>query len=177
MANPEVLVGRQVGRYAVVRHLASGGMAELYIARQQAVGGFEKPVVLKILQPRYAQNPRVFAMFLDEARLAAKLNHAAIVHVYDVVDEGGVKYIAMEYIHGETVADIVKRGLAVDRYDDALWRLQVEAHDQAGDRSAAHRTRRGYEQMLIDLGIDPLAEAILGRPAPTYSPAAISGPA
>lgn len=69
------------------------------------------------------------------------------------------------------------RGLAVDRYDDALWRLQVEAHDQAGDRSAAHRTRRGYEQMLIDLGIDPLAEAILGRPAPAYSPAAISGPA
>ena len=116
MANPDDLVGRQVGRYAVVRHLASGGMAELYIARQESVGGFEKQVVLKILQPRYAKNPRVVTMFLDEARLAAKLNHPAIVHVYDVADEGGLKYIAMEYIHGETIADIVKRGLAVDRY-------------------------------------------------------------
>ena len=115
MANPGDLVGRQVGRYAVVRHLASGGMAELYIARQES-GGFEKQVVLKILQPRYAKNPRVVTMFLDEARLAAKLNHPAIVHVYDVADEGGLKYIAMEYIHGETIADIVKRGLAIDRY-------------------------------------------------------------
>jgi eukaryotic-like serine/threonine-protein kinase len=116
MGNPDDLVGRQVGRYAVVRHLASGGMAELYIARQESVGGFEKQVVLKILQPRYARNPRVVTMFLDEARLAAKLNHPAIVHVYDVADDGGLKYIAMEYIHGETIADIVKRGLAVDRY-------------------------------------------------------------
>jgi serine/threonine-protein kinase len=91
-------------------------MAELYIARQESVGGFEKQVVLKILQPRYAKNPRVVTMFLDEARLAAKLNHPAIVHVYDVADEGGLKYIAMEYIHGETIADIVKRGLAIDRY-------------------------------------------------------------
>ena len=82
-------VGSQVGRYTVVRHLASGGMAELYIARQEAMGGFEKPVVLKVLQPRYAENPRVVTMFLDEARLAAKLNHPSIVHVYDVADEGG----------------------------------------------------------------------------------------
>ena len=59
MANPGDLVGRQVGRYTVVRHLASGGMAELFIARQEAVGGFEKQLVLKILQPRYATNPRV----------------------------------------------------------------------------------------------------------------------
>jgi hypothetical protein len=48
------MIGRKVGRYEVVRHLASGGMAELYIARQRAMGGFEKQVVLKLLQPRYA---------------------------------------------------------------------------------------------------------------------------
>ena len=50
-ANLNALIGGQVGRYSVVRHLASGGMAELYIARQEAMGGFEKPVVLKVLQP------------------------------------------------------------------------------------------------------------------------------
>jgi serine/threonine protein kinase len=132
MANPGDLVGRQVGRYAVVRHLASGGMAELYIARQESVGGFEKQVVLKILQPRYAKNPRVVTMFLDEARLAAKLNHPAIVHVYDVADERGLKYIAMEYIHGETIADIVKRGLAVDRYLPLEYAIHIVRQTATG---------------------------------------------
>ena len=80
--------------------MASGGMAELYIARQESVGGFEKNVVVKVLQGKYAQNPRVVNMFLDEARLAAKLNHPSIVHVYDVAEDDGMKYIAMEYIHG-----------------------------------------------------------------------------
>src|SRR4051812_16623997 len=110
------LIGRQVGRYTVVKHLASGGMAELYIARQQAVGGFEKQLVLKLLQGRYADNPRVVEMFLDEARLAAKLNHPSIVHVYDVAEDDGVKFIAMEHIHGETLTDIIRRGVAVGNY-------------------------------------------------------------
>jgi serine/threonine protein kinase len=110
------MVGRQVGRYTVVKHLASGGMAELYVARQQAVGGFEKQLVLKLLQGRYAEHPRVVEMFLDEARLAAKLNHPSIVHVYDVAEEDGVKFIAMEYIHGETLIDIIRRGVSVNNY-------------------------------------------------------------
>jgi eukaryotic-like serine/threonine-protein kinase len=131
-ATPTDLVGQRVGRYTVLSHLASGGMAELYIARQEAVGGFEKQVVLKILQPRYAKNPRVVQMFLDEARLAAKLNHPAIVHVYDVADEAGLKYIAMEYIHGETIADIVKRGLAVDRYLPLEHAIHVVSQTAAG---------------------------------------------
>jgi serine/threonine protein kinase len=110
------MIGRQVGRYTVVKHLASGGMAELYVARQQAVGGFEKQLVIKLLQGRYADNPRVVEMFLDEARLAAKLNHPSIVHVYDVAEDDGVKYIAMEHIHGETLTDIIRRGVAVGNY-------------------------------------------------------------
>ena len=110
------MIGRQVGRYTVVKHLASGGMAELYVARQQAVGGFEKQLVLKLLQGRYADHPRVVEMFLDEARLAAKLNHPSIVHVYDVAEEDGVKFIAMEYIHGETLIDIIRRGVSVSNY-------------------------------------------------------------
>ncbi len=68
-----------------------------------------------------------------------------------------------------------QRGLSVDRYDDALWRLQVEAHDRAGDLSAAHRTRRGYEQMLSDLGIEPVAEALLVPAAGAYSTAVVAG--
>jgi serine/threonine protein kinase len=156
MANPVELVGRQVGRYAVLSHLASGGMAELYIARQQSVGGFEKQVVLKILQPRYAKNPRVVTMFLDEARLAAKLNHPAIVHVYDVADEGGLKYIAMEYIHGETIADIVKRGLAVDRYLPLEHAIHILRQTAAGLAYAhEHKEADGNVVRIVHRDVSP----------------------
>ena len=139
MANPVELIGRQVGRYRVIRHLASGGMAELYIARQESVGGFEKSVVLKILQPRYAQNPRVVTMFLDEARLAAKLNHPSVVHVYDVAEDEGLKYIAMEFIHGETMA-IVTRGLAANKYLPLEHSIHVVSQAAAG-LAYAHERR------------------------------------
>ena len=65
MASPGEFIGRRVGRFTITSHRASGGMAELYIARQEAVGGFEKDLVLKMLQDRYAANPRVVGMFLD----------------------------------------------------------------------------------------------------------------
>jgi serine/threonine-protein kinase len=146
-AHPDALVGSQVGRYSVVRHLASGGMAELYIARQEAMGGFEKPVVLKVLQPKYAENPRVVTMFLDEARLAAKLNHPSIVHVYDVADEAGMKYIAMEYIHGETSADIVKRGLAVKNYLPLEHAVHIVSQTAAG-LAYAHERREPDGRVL-----------------------------
>jgi serine/threonine-protein kinase len=150
------LTGRQVGRYSVVRHLASGGMAELYIARQESVGGFEKPVVLKLLQPKYARNSRVVSMFLDEARLAAKLNHASIVHVYDVADEGGMKYIAMEYIHGETIADIVKRGLAVNKYIPLEHAVYIASETAAG-LAYAHDRREpdGRRWRIVHRDVSP----------------------
>ncbi len=162
MGNPqelsdlEDLTGRQIGRYSVVRHLASGGMAELYIARQEAMGGFEKAVVLKVLQPRYARNPRVVTMFLDEARLAAKLNHATIVHVYDVADDAGMKYIAMEYIHGETIADIVKRGLAQGNYLPMEHAVHIATETAAG-LAYAHERREpdGHVWRIVHRDVSP----------------------
>jgi hypothetical protein len=148
MGSPiEEMLGRQVGRYRIVRHLASGGMAELYIARQEAMGGFEKEIVLKMLQGRYAENPRVVSMFLDEARLAAKLNHPSIVHVYDVADEDGVKYIAMEYIRGETLTDIIKRGLSLGKYLPLEHAVHIVRQAAAG-LAYAHARREGDGHLL-----------------------------
>jgi serine/threonine protein kinase len=156
LSKPDSFVGSQVGRYTVVRHLASGGMAELFIAKQEAMGGFEKPVVLKLLQPRYAENPRVVSMFLDEARLAAKLNHPSIVHLYDVAEDGGLKYIAMEYIHGETIADIVKRGLAVNNYLPLEHAVHVVRQSAAG-LSYAHERREpdGHVLRIVHRDVSP----------------------
>jgi serine/threonine-protein kinase len=145
--DPANVIGQKVGRYRIVRHLASGGMAELYIARQEAMGGFEKEIVLKMLQGKYAQNPRVVSMFLDEARLAAKLNHQSIVHVYDVADEDGVKYIAMEYIHGENLTDIVRRGIAIDRYLPIEHAVHVARQTAAG-LAYAHGRREPDGRLL-----------------------------
>jgi serine/threonine protein kinase len=104
------------GRYELLRLLATGGMAEIYLARQNAMAGFEKEVVIKRLKPELARDPRLVEMFLDEARIGAVLNHPNIVHVYDVEDHGGVPYIAMEYIVGEEMNELCRRGLGLGKF-------------------------------------------------------------
>ena len=104
------------GRYTLLRRLAIGGMAEIYLARQAAMAGFEKEVVIKRLRAELADDPRVVEMFLDEAKIGAQLNHPNIVHVYDVDEHAGIPYIAMEYIIGEELNELCRRGIAHDRF-------------------------------------------------------------
>ncbi len=103
-------------RYWLLRPLATGGMAEIYLARQNAMAGFDKEVVIKRLKPELAADPRIVEMFLDEARIGAVLNHPNIVHVYDVEEDGGIPYIAMEYIVGEELNELCRRGLGHGRF-------------------------------------------------------------
>ena len=156
MASPADFIGKRVGRFTIISHLASGGMAELYIARQEAVGGFEKNLVLKMLQERYAKNPRVLEMFLDEARLAAKLNHQNIVHVYDVDKTEGTHYIAMEYIHGETVTDIVRRSIARGDFLPMEHAVQIVADTAAGlDYAHESRDADGRPTRIVHRDVSP----------------------
>ena len=142
--------GRRLGRYGVVTHLATGAMTDLYIARQQAVGGFEKRLVIKALQARYARNPGLVRMFLDEARLAAKLNHPSIVHVYDVAEAKGKKFIAMEYIQGGTLSDVIRRGVAVGNFLPLDHALHIVGQIAAGlDYAHRHRDPRGEALRII----------------------------
>jgi serine/threonine protein kinase len=103
-------------RYQLVRRLATGGMAEIYLARQAAMAGFDKAVVIKRLKTSLAGDARIVDMFLDEARIGAQLNHPNIVHVYDVDEHDGVPYIAMEYIVGEELNELCRRGLAAGQF-------------------------------------------------------------
>jgi serine/threonine protein kinase len=104
------------GRYTLLRRLAVGGMAEIYLARQAAMAGFEKQVVIKRLRQELADDPRIVEMFLDEAKIGALLNHPNIVHVYDVDEHDGIPYIAMEYIIGEELNELCRRGIAHGRF-------------------------------------------------------------
>ncbi|MCW5806674.1 MAG: protein kinase, partial [Deltaproteobacteria bacterium] len=87
-----------------MRHLASGGMAEVWLARVtggDAVGGFERHVVVKCIRGEGADSPELVEMFVEEARLAASLHHSNVVQVHDIGVDRGRHYFAMEYVHGE----------------------------------------------------------------------------
>jgi serine/threonine protein kinase len=98
--------GTAIGKYEILRKLAMGGMAEIYLARVSGTAGFEKLVVLKRILPTIAEDPKLVQMFLDEARLAATLRHPNIADVYDVGDDDGIVFFTMEFVHGQDVRTI-----------------------------------------------------------------------
>src|SRR5689334_11543629 len=88
--------------------LAVGGMAELFVARKPGLAGFEKLVVIKRVLPNLARDPRLVERFLDEARLAARIAHSNVCHVHDLGSVGGEYFLAMEYLEGVTMVDLIK---------------------------------------------------------------------
>src|SRR5262245_25177043 len=107
---PSTLAGarERFGKYEIIRRLAAGGMAEIYLARALGIQGFEKQVVLKRILPQYADDENFIAMFLDEARLAAALHHSNIVQVYDIGAVDGQYFLAMEFLHGQDGRQLLK---------------------------------------------------------------------
>jgi eukaryotic-like serine/threonine-protein kinase len=96
-------------RFQIVGQLGRGSMTEVYLCRLQGVAGFEKEVVVERILPALVSDPLCVRMFLDGARVAGKLNHANIVQVFEIGDEGGVPYVAMEYVRGVSLAQIITR--------------------------------------------------------------------
>jgi serine/threonine protein kinase len=96
-----------VGRYALVRRLGMGGMAEVYLARAQGPEGFEKTVALKRILATWADDPKFVQMFFAEARVAARLNHPNVVQVYEFGKVGDDYFIAMEYVDGPSLRQVV----------------------------------------------------------------------
>ena len=88
------------GKYTLIRKLATGGMAELFLAIQKSVAGFEKLIVIKRILPSMNQDRAFIEMLLHEARIAATLSHPNIVQIFDVGQADGQYFIAMEYVHG-----------------------------------------------------------------------------
>src|SRR5690606_21230560 len=94
------MVGALMGRYELLEPMATGGMAELYLARSRRTAGFQKLVVPKPILPHVARDAEFVDMFLNEARLAATLDHPNLVGVMDFGDTTGDYYLTMEYVHG-----------------------------------------------------------------------------
>ena len=96
------------GKFELLRRIASGGMAEVFAARMTSVGGFEKMVALKRILPDLAVRPEYVDMFLDEARIAAALNHPNIVQVYDIDAVDGQYFMTMEFLRGHDLRFVLK---------------------------------------------------------------------
>jgi serine/threonine protein kinase len=166
--------GSTFGKYILLKRLAIGGMGEIYLAKLTGPEGFEKMLVIKRMLSHHTENQRYVDMFFAEARVAAQLNHSSIVQIYDMGQIGDVYYIAMEYVHGKSLKEVIDHAKAIDsvipaplvvemisRLCDALGYAH-EAKDMGGDSLAiVHRDINPYnflvsysgESKVIDFGI------------------------
>jgi TonB family protein len=100
--------GTRFGQYVLIEKIATGGMAEVWKARMRGVEGFQKIVAIKKILPHLSDNREFIEMFIDEAKLAAQLNHNNIIHIYDLGKIQNSYYIAMEYVDGFDLKTILK---------------------------------------------------------------------
>ncbi|MFE8604513.1 protein kinase domain-containing protein [Archangium violaceum] len=100
---------REFGKYELVSKLAAGGMAITYRARMKGAAGVTKPVVIKQILPHFADEPDFVEMFVSEARVAAGLTHGNIAQVFDFGEIDGQYFLAMEFVHGQTLSKLLRR--------------------------------------------------------------------
>ena len=144
------------GKYTLIARLATGGMGEIFLARLQGVAGFEKIVVIKRVLPHLAGEDRFIAMLLDEARIAARLSHPNICQVQELGEVEGEYYIAMEYLEGVTLADLLRRLSKAGQVMDP--RVAVAMVTQACEGlHAAHELvdRNGQPTNLVHRDVSP----------------------
>ncbi len=108
-AAPAGGIPTRLGKYELLMPLAAGGMARIYIGRSTGIGSFERHVVLKLITPERANDQTAVQMFLDEARLAASLNHQNVAQVFEVGEDLGIHYLAMEYVHGQDLRALLAK--------------------------------------------------------------------
>ncbi len=141
LTNAAVLTpGTRLGRYELLKQLAIGGMAEIFLAKARGIEHFEKLVVLKRILPQYASCQEFVTMFLDEARLAATLQHANIAQVYDIGEDKGCLFFTMEFINGEDARSLLKRVVNKRRRLPVEHALTIVIGAAAGLHSAHEKT-------------------------------------
>ncbi|HVV86794.1 MAG TPA: serine/threonine-protein kinase, partial [Kofleriaceae bacterium] len=133
MADPG---GIPFGHFSLGKRLARGGMAEVFLARQRGPEGFERRVAVKRILPHLADAADFVRMFLDEARLAARLSHPNIVHIYELGNVAGDYFIAMEYVDGIHAGQLIKHAEHEPVPPELVARIGADA---AGALAYAHR--------------------------------------
>jgi TonB family protein len=148
--------GTRFGQYVLLEKIATGGMAEVWKARMRGVEGFQKIVAIKKILPHLSDNQDFIEMFVDEAKLAAQLNHNNIIHIYDLGKIQSSYYIAMEYIDGYDLKNILKKAQERDQPLSVEIALFV-ASKIAAALDYAHRKRdfEDKEMGLVHRDVSP----------------------
>ena len=142
-------LGGTTNNYEILAQLASGGMAEIFLARVTALAGVERHVVLKRILPAFRDDPQMIAMFLDEARLQAQLRHPNIAQLHDVGLLGTSYFYTMEYVHGETVQSLMHKAVMM-REPIPLQHILTIAAGVTAALFHAH-TRVGADRRPLDI--------------------------
>ncbi len=155
----------RLGPYRIERRIASGGMAEVFVAHREAAHGFLRRVALKTILPQYASDPEFVAMFADEARLVARLEHPAIAQVFDFGEADGALFLAMEYVDGTSLSRLL-RAVSATR-DPSSIPLATILHvgiEVARALAYAHHARdpHGTPLGIVHRDVSP-ANILLGR--------------
>ena len=138
------------------RRIATGGMAEIWLARQDGPAGFAKDIVIKRILPHLADDDKFIEMFLDEARLAAQLSHPNIGQIFDLGEVDGSYFIAMEYIDGVDLADVVERATELGHPVPPAVAARIVAEvSMALDYAHNYTTRDGEALQLVHRDISP----------------------
>jgi eukaryotic-like serine/threonine-protein kinase len=146
-----------LGRYRVVDEIGVGGMASVHLARADGAGGFQKWIAIKRIHPHLIEDDQFIHMFLDEARIAARISHANVAQVFDLGEGDGTYWIAMEYLHGEPLREIL-RCTEDGRKPPLSYALAAKIIADAGDGlHAAHElTGKDGESMgLVHRDVTP----------------------
>jgi serine/threonine protein kinase len=106
---PEFELPRRFGRYVLFDHIGRGGMAEIYLARGTTQMGASRLAVVKVVLNRFSEDPSFAAMLISEAKLAARLSHRNIVQTFDLGREEGRLFIAMQYVEGFDVTQLLRK--------------------------------------------------------------------
>ena len=161
---------RILGRYALYGKLAAGGMATVHFGRLMGPVGFARTVAIKRLHEHYAKDPEFVSMFLDEARLAARIRHPNVVPTLDVVATEGELFLVMEYVQGESLGAILRAALSTDEtlpvpfvvsiVSQALHGLHA-AHEAMSERGdPLNIVHRDVSPQNILVGVDGVARVL-----------------
>jgi serine/threonine protein kinase len=107
---------RQFGPYRLTQQIATGGMAEIHLAKTKGIEGFEKYVALKMIHPNFSSDDHFVQMLIDEAKISVQLQHVNIAHVFDLGRVEDTYYIAMEFVDGSDLFKILRKSSEQDRH-------------------------------------------------------------
>ncbi|MEC9396378.1 MAG: serine/threonine-protein kinase [Myxococcota bacterium] len=176
------LTAKRIGKYELLTRLATGGMAEVFLARERGIAGLERLVVIKRILPHLAEQQAFVEMFLREGRIIARLNHPNIVQIYELGSDASRYFLALEYIHGVTLRELqillnrqnrpfpIEAAIAVSRQACKGLHAAHELKDLDGQPlGLVHRDVTPHNLMctsdglikLLDFGIAKATEGVL----------------